>query len=57
MLMESGEFFTGANIENASYPVGTCAERVALGNAVVCAVTTFYFKVGRISRGSYLFEI
>ena len=26
-------FVTGANLENASYPVGTCAERVALARA------------------------
>ncbi|GAT29974.1 cytidine deaminase [Aspergillus luchuensis] len=34
ILTESGEFVQGANVENASYPVGTCAERVAFGNAI-----------------------
>ncbi|KAL9636646.1 MAG: hypothetical protein Q9204_002172 [Flavoplaca sp. TL-2023a] len=36
-LTEDGTVITGGNIENASYPVGTCAERVALGKAVVSA--------------------
>jgi cytidine deaminase len=36
ILTASGEFVMGANVENAAYPVGTCAERVAIGTAVVC---------------------
>ncbi|KAG8421059.1 hypothetical protein J3458_002966 [Metarhizium acridum] len=34
LLGDDGSVTTGANVENASYPVGTCAERVALGKAV-----------------------
>lgn len=32
---------SGANVENVSYPVGTCAERVALGTAIVSGVRKF----------------
>lgn len=30
-LLQNGEIITGTNQENASYPVGICAERVLLG--------------------------
>ncbi|MBE2229402.1 MAG: cytidine deaminase [Chitinophagaceae bacterium] len=32
-LLENGQIITGTNQENASYPVGICAERVLLGSA------------------------
>jgi cytidine deaminase len=31
---EDGTLFAGANVENASFPVGICAERTALSHAV-----------------------
>ncbi|XP_074602586.1 cytidine deaminase-like [Brevipalpus obovatus] len=34
ILTADGKTFTGINIENSSYPVGTCAERTAAGKAV-----------------------
>jgi cytidine deaminase len=34
LLTKSGDVISGANVENASYPVGMCAERTALFSAV-----------------------
>lgn len=34
ILTASGKVYTGSNVENAVYPLGLCAERVALFKAV-----------------------
>ena len=34
LLTKSGEIYTGCNIENASYSLGICAERVAFAKAI-----------------------
>jgi cytidine deaminase len=34
LVTKGGDVITGANVENASYPVGMCAERTALFAAV-----------------------
>lgn len=41
LLAQSGRVFTGCNIENASYGLTICAERVALFKAVSCGEREF----------------
>ncbi|KAK7415512.1 hypothetical protein QQX98_005866 [Neonectria punicea] len=41
LLAGDGSFISGANVENAAYPVGTCAERVAFGAAVTSGFRDF----------------
>ena len=38
---DDGRVFVGCNVENASFPAGTCAERVALGAAVSAGARRF----------------
>ena len=39
MRAASGKIYVGANVENVSYPVGTCAEEAALAAMIVAGET------------------
>lgn len=44
LLCTNGRVFYGANIENASYPMSMCAERIALYNAMMDGFTREDFE-------------
>jgi cytidine deaminase len=41
LLAEDGRIFTGCNVENLSYGLTQCAERVAIGTAIAAAARRF----------------
>ena len=41
IVADDGRVFAGCNVENASYPVGLCAERAAIGHAVSSGARRF----------------
>ena len=41
LLTENGNVYEGVNVENASYPVGICAERTAIAAAITAGEREF----------------
>ena len=51
LITDSGNIYTGCNIENASYPATVCAEDVAVVKAISCLLYTSPSpRDGQISR-------
>ena len=52
LLTESGEIIVGCNVENASYGLTMCAERVAFGTAIASGHRRFQALAVATSGGS-----
>ncbi len=52
LLTTDGEIIAGCNVENAAYPAGICAERVAMGAAVVRGFRHFTHVVVATDAGT-----
>ena len=53
LLCEDGSWVIGANVENASYPVGICAERTAFAKAIVCLpLPSLLHSFMRVAKGA-----
>ncbi|MGH8105339.1 MAG: cytidine deaminase, partial [Arenimonas sp.] len=44
LLSNNGNIYLGCNVENASFPIGNCAERAALAAAVLAEGKDFELK-------------
>lgn len=49
-LYESGNYYLGCNVENASYGLSLCAERNAMSNAIVSGEKTKLVKLAIFSK-------
>jgi len=50
LLMDDGSYMTGTNQENAAFPAGMCAERVALYAAAAANTTAKITKIAVVAR-------
>ena len=51
LLASDGRVFSGCNVENASYGLTNCAERVALGTAVAAGIREFSAIAISVKKG------
>ena len=51
IVTNNGNIYTGCNIENSSYPIGVCAEKVALSKAISCGDNKAFEAIAIVSDG------